>query len=157
MQKTLKLYQSLKHLPLGKIIFSKMLCFMTPYFSSIKPSIKELTINRCVVFMKKRRAVTNHLKTVHAIAMCNMAELAGGLMTEVSLPKNKRWIPSGMTVKYLKKATTNLTAIADGNELNWNTDGEIEVPVSITDDNNELVFSAEIKMNIKTKKQTVYE
>jgi hypothetical protein len=81
-----------------------------------------------------------------------MAELAGGLMTEVSLPKNKRWIPSGMTVKYLKKATTNLTAIADGNELDWNTDGEIEVPVSITDDNNELVFSAEIKMNIKTKK-----
>ena len=152
MQKTLKLYQSLKHLPLGKIIFSKMLCFMTPYFSSIKPSIKELTMNRCVVFMKKRRAVTNHLKTVHAIAMCNMAELAGGLMTEVSLPKNKRWIPSGMTVKYLKKAKTNLTAIADGNELDWNTDGGIEVPVSITDDNNELVFSAEIKMNIKTKK-----
>ena len=152
MQKTLKLYQSLKHLPLGKIIFSKMLCFMTPYFSSIKPSIKELTMNRCVVFMKKRRAVTNHLKTVHAIAMCNMAELAGGLMTEVSLPKNKRWIPSGMTVKYLKKATTNLTAIADGNELDWSTDSEIEVPVSITDDNNELVFSAEIKMNIKTKK-----
>ena len=152
MHKTLKLYQSLTHLPLGKVIFSKMVCFLTPYFSSIKPSIKELKMNRCVVFMKKRRAVTNHLKTVHAIAMCNMAELAGGLMTEVSLPKNKRWIPSGMTVKYLKKATTNLTAIADGNELDWNTDGEIEVPVSITDDNNELVFSAEIKMNIKTKK-----
>ena len=152
MHKTLKLYQSLTHLPLGKVIFSKMVCFLTPYFSSIKPSIKELKMNRCVVFMKKRRAVTNHLKTVHAIAMCNMAELAGGLMTEVSLPKNKRWIPSGMTVKYLKKATTNLTAIADGNELDWNTDGEIQVPVSITDDNNELVFSAEIKMNIKTKK-----
>ncbi|SVE42314.1 uncharacterized protein METZ01_LOCUS495168 [marine metagenome] len=104
MQKTLKLYQSLTHLPLGKIIFSKILCFLTPYFSSIKPSIKELKINRCVVFMKKRRAVTNHLKTVHAIAMCNMAELAGGLMTEVSLPQGKRWIPSGTTVKYLKKA-----------------------------------------------------
>ena len=152
MHKTLKLYQSLTHLPLGRVIFSKMVCFLTPYFSSIRPSIKELKMNRCVVFMKKRRAVTNHLKTVHAIAMCNMAELAGGLMTEVSLPQDKRWIPSGMTVKYLKKAKTNLTAIADGNELDWNTDGEIQVPVSITDDNNELVFSAEIKMNIKTKK-----
>ena len=109
-------------------------------------------MNRCVVFMKKRRAVTNHLKTVHAIAMCNMAELAGGLMTEVSLPQDKRWIPSGMTVKYLKKAKTNLTAIANGNELDWNREGEVEVPVRITDDNNELVFSAEIKMNIKTIK-----
>ena len=152
MQKTLKLYQSLTRLPLGKIIFSRMLCFMTPYFSSIKPSIKKLEMNRCVVFMKKRRAVTNHLKTVHAIAMCNMAELAGGLMTEVSLPQGKRWIPSGMTVKYLKKAKTNLTAIAYGNELDWNRDGEVEVPVRITDDNNELVFSAAIKMNIKTMK-----
>ena len=84
--------------------------------------------------------------------MCNMAELAGGLMTEVSLPQGKRWIPSGMTVKYLKKAKTNLTAIADGNELDWNRDGEVEVPVRITDDNNELVFSAAIKMNIKTMK-----
>ena len=152
MQKTLKLYQSLTHLPLGKIIFSKILCFLTPYFSSIKPSIKELKINRCVVFMKKRRAVTNHLKTVHAVAMCNMAELAGGLMTEVSLPQGKRWIPSGMTVKYLKKAKTNLIAIADGNELDWDREGEIIVPVRITDDNNELVFSAEIKMNIKNIK-----
>lgn len=152
MQKTLKLYQSLTHLPLGKIIFSKMLCFLTPYFSSIKPSIKELKINRCVVFMKKRRAVTNHLKTVHAVAMCNMAELAGGLMTEVSLPQGKRWIPSGMTVKYLKKAKSNLIAIADGNELDWDKEGEVIVPVGITDDNNELVFSAEIKMNIKNIK-----
>ena len=151
MHKTLKLYQSLTHLPLGKVIFSKMVCFLTPYFSSIKPSIKELKMNRCVVFMKKRRSVTNHLKTVRAVAMCNMAELAGGLMTEVSLPQDKRWIPSGMTVKYLKKAT-NLTAIADGNELDWNREGKVEVPVRITDDNNELVFSAEIKMNIKTMK-----
>jgi acyl-coenzyme A thioesterase PaaI-like protein len=129
-----------------------MLCFLTPYFSSIKPSIKELKINRCVVFMKKRRAVTNHLKTVHAVAMCNMAELAGGLMTEVSLPQGKRWIPSGMTVKYLKKAKSNLIAIADGNELDWDKEGEVIVPVGITDDNNELVFSAEIKMNIKNIK-----
>jgi len=152
MHKTLKLYQSLTHLPLGRVIFSKMVCFLTPYFSSIKPSIKELKMNRCVVFMKKRRAVTNHLKTVHAIAMCNMAELAGGLMTEVSLPQGKRWIPSGMTVKYLKKAKSNLIAIADGNELDWDREGEVIVPVGITDDNNELVFSAEIKMNIKNMK-----
>jgi len=102
--------------------------------------------------MKKRRVVTNHLKTVHAVAMCNMAELAGGLMTEVSLPQGKRWIPSGMTVKYLKKAKSNLIAIADGNELDWDREGEVIVPVGITDDNNELVFSAEIKMNIKNIK-----
>jgi len=32
-----------------------------------------------------------------------MAELAGGLMTDVSIPKGARWIPAGMTVAYVKK------------------------------------------------------
>lgn len=35
--------------------------------------------------------------------MCNMAELAGGTMTEVTVPSTHRWIPKGMTVEYLKK------------------------------------------------------
>lgn len=34
--------------------------------------------------------------------MCNMAELAGGTMTEVTVPSTHRWIPKGMTVEYLK-------------------------------------------------------
>jgi hypothetical protein len=32
-----------------------------------------------------------------------MAELAGGTMTEVTVPTSHRWIPKGMTVEYLKK------------------------------------------------------
>ena len=60
--------------------------------------------NRCEVQLKKRRAVTNHINTVHAIAMCNMAELSGGLMIEASLPRDKQWIPSGMTVEYLEES-----------------------------------------------------
>src|SRR3546814_8551637 len=41
--------------------------------------------------------------SVHAIALCNAAELAGGMMTEVSIPSGARWIPKGMTVEYLAK------------------------------------------------------
>lgn len=44
--------------------------------------------------------------------MCNMAELAGGTMTEVTVPSTHRWIPKGMTVEYLKKAETDLIAVA---------------------------------------------
>ncbi|WP_269431109.1 DUF4442 domain-containing protein [Photobacterium gaetbulicola] len=42
---------------------------------------------------------SNHLNAVHAIAMFNMAELAGGMMTDVSIPVNSRWIPVGMMVE----------------------------------------------------------
>ena len=44
--------------------------------------------------------------------MCNMAELAAGIMSEATVPASHRWIPKGMTVEYLKKAGTDLRAVA---------------------------------------------
>lgn len=148
----IRLYNRLNRLPMGKALFSRGVCQTAPYFSSISPRVESLEPGRCVVTMKKRRKVTNHLKTVHAIAMCNMAELAGGLMTDASIPQGARWIPSGMSLKYLKKAKTDLTATADGSELNWSEDGTIQVPVSVTDSSGQQVFHALIDMNIKLAK-----
>lgn len=145
----IRLYNRMNRLPMGKTLFSRAVCQTAPYFSSISPRVESLEPGRCVVTMKKRRKVTNHLKTVHAIAMCNMAELAGGLMTDASIPQGARWIPSGMSVKYLKKAKTDLTATADGSELDWSQDGTVQVPVSVTDKSGQQVFHALIDMNIK--------
>ena len=69
-----------------------------------------------------------------------MAELSGGLMIEASLPKDKQWIPSGMTVENLKKAETNLLAVSDGSEIDWNQTGTIVVPVEIKDTNDRYVM-----------------
>lgn len=146
---TKKIYDQLTQLPFGHYLFSKAVCFAAPYFSSINPRVKELEKGKCVISVKKRRRVTNHLNTVHAIAMCNMAELAGGMMTDASIPKGARWIPSGMEVKYKKKAKTDLTAISDGSKIDWSQEGTIRVPVSVTDTYGDEVFSAEIDMNIK--------
>lgn len=148
----INLHHRLSRLPMGKALFSRAVCLTAPYFSSISPRVETLEPGRCVVTMKKRRKVTNHLKTVHAIAMCNMAELAGGLMTDASIPRGARWIPSGMSVKYLKKAKTGLTATADGSELDWAQEGTVQVPVSVTDESGEQVFHALIDMNIKHTK-----
>ena len=145
----LTLFNRLSKLPLGTFLFSKAVCFIAPYFSSIKPRIQTLKANECTVCIKKRRRVQNHIGTVHAIAMCNMAELAGGLMTDVSVPKGARWIPEGMTVKYIKKAKTHLTAKADGSQIDWSTAGGKEVPVSVRDIHGDEVFSALITMNVK--------
>lgn len=148
----LQLFEKFKNLPAGRKLFSLAVCHTAPYFSSIHPTIEELKPNYVRVFVKKRRSVENHLKTVHAIAMCNMAELAGGLMTDASIPKGARWIPAGMTVVYVKKAMTDLTAVASGDAIDWRTEGNIVVPVSITDTQNNVVFTAEITMNIKQPK-----
>lgn len=144
-----KIYDKLTALPFGKYAFSKTVSITAPYFASISPTVSELKAEKCIIVMKKRRKVTNHLNTVHAIAMCNMAELAGGMMTDVSIPKGARWIPSGMEVKYKKKAKTDLTAIADGSQIDWTKEGTIRVPVSVVDTYGDEVFTAEIDMNIK--------
>jgi hypothetical protein len=49
---------------------------------------------------------------VHAIALCNLAELCAGVMVDASLPADMRWIPKGMTVAYLKKASGTMRAVA---------------------------------------------
>lgn len=108
----LALWQRTTRLPAGKWLFSKLLCFKAPYFGSIAPRFERLEPGYCEVRISKRRAVQNHIGTVHAIAMCNMAELAAGTLTEVSIPTSYRWIPKGMTVDYVAKAETQLRAIA---------------------------------------------
>lgn len=149
----LALYQKTSRLPLGKQLFSRALCLKAPYFSSIRPLVAELAPGLCEVRMQKRRAVTNHIGTVHAIAMCNMAELAGGLVTDVTVPTTHRWIPKGMTVEYLKKAETDL--VARGRPVgspDLSRAGEYPVQVDVTDTAGDTVFRALITMWVSPKK-----
>ncbi len=149
----LALFRSTSRLPLGKQLFSRGLCLKAPYFSSISPLVTELAPGRCEVRIRKRRAVTNHLGTVHAIAMCNMAELAGGLMTDVTVPSTHLWIPKGMTVEYLKKAETDLLAV--GRPLgspDFSQAGDYPVQVEVTNTAGEIVFRALITMWVSPKK-----
>lgn len=150
---TLRMFRRFQRLPGGLMLFSRAVCLQAPYFSSISPRILALEPGRCEVRIRKRRAVTNHIGTVHAIAMCNMAELAGGLMTDVSIPGSHRWIPKGMTVEYLKKAETDLIASAriDG-ELTLDQPFELPALVEVKDTAGELVFRARIAMWVSPKK-----
>ena len=154
MSQTLKLWNRFKNKPAGKWTFSKLLCLKAPYFSSISPVFERLEANYAEIKIKKHRAVLNHIGTVHAIAMCNMAELAGGTMTDVTVPSTHRWIPKGMTVEYLKKAETDLIAIATPVESNfqWNQGSDYFVNVEVKDTHNDLVFKAVITMWVSAKK-----
>ena len=137
----------------GKWLFSKLVCLKVPYFASIYPGFVVLRPGYCEVHIKKRRSVLNHIGTVHAIAMCNMAELAGGTMTEVSIPATHRWIPKGMTVEYLGKAKTNLRAVAELAPIPAFDDSiELPVTVNVFDTNDKMIFLAIIKMWVSPKR-----
>lgn len=150
---TLNIWEKLSSKPGGKWAFSKALCLKAPYFASISPKFEELRPEFCKVSISKSRKVTNHLGTVHAIAMCNMAELSGGTMTEVTLPSTYRWIPKDMTVEYLKKATTGLVATATpATTMDLTKPSEYKVNIEVKDQLDEIVFKATITMWISAKK-----
>jgi len=108
----LALYRKLSRWPGGRWLFARLVCWKAPYFSGIAPRVESLEPGRGVATIRHRRAVTNHLGTVHAIALCNLAELIGGLTCEASIPPSMRWIPKGMDVRYLKKAVGTMRATA---------------------------------------------
>src|SRR5690606_40371017 len=89
----------------------------------------ELRPGYAEVTFAKRREVLNHIGTVHAIALCNAAELAAGSMTDASIPAGYRWIPRGMTVEYLAKAKGDVRTVADGSAIDWSQTGDVKVPV----------------------------
>jgi len=133
----------------GAKAFTDLVTATAPYFSSIDPMITELKEGFAEVELKNQSKVHNHLGTVHAIAMCNAAELAAGMMTTVSIPSTARWIPKGMTVEYLAKAKTDLRVVTEADDLDFSAEGDLKVPVAAYDKDNTKVFTALITMNIK--------
>jgi uncharacterized protein (TIGR00369 family) len=145
-------WQRMQGKPLGKALFSRFVCFKAPYFATISPRFEELRPGFARISMRKRRGVTNHIGTVHAIAMCNLAELAAGTMTEVSIPASMRWLPKGMTVEYLKKSKGGVHATATLPEVAEGPGRDVPALVEIRDDAGELVCSATITMWVSPRK-----
>jgi uncharacterized protein (TIGR00369 family) len=136
----------------GNEKYGKLVCELAPYFSTIDPQFVDMKPGYVEVCIKNRKEIQNHLGSIHAAAMCNVAELAGGMLTEISLPEGKRWIPSAMNVQYLAKAKTDLKAIAEGSGIDWTTAGRLTIPVDLFDTDGNKVFAAQIIMNIKDSK-----
>jgi len=149
----LTLYRRITRWPAGHWLFSRAVCFKAPYFASITPRFESLEPDRCSATIRHRRRVTNHLGTVHAIALCNLAELTAGVMTDASIPASMRWIPKGMTVEYLKKAIGTMRGVAtpDIPIVEAATGYELPVSVVVTDPTGDAVFRARIAMWVSPK------
>ena len=83
-----------------------------------------------------------------------MAELAGGMATEITVPTDARWIPVGMTVEYLRKARGDLRAVATLDPIPPHEQGiDVIANVEILDTSNQAVMKAAITMRVTSKSQ----
>ena len=147
----LEMWQKVSSVPGGKFLFSQVVSRKAPYFKTVGASIEEVRPNYTRVSMKKRKAVQNHIGTVHVIAICNLLEMAMGVCAEASIPKHLRWIPRGMSVDYTAKAGTDITGTAEINPEDWKP-GDLDVTVTACTTDGTPVVVGVIKLWISEKK-----
>ena len=151
MPDTYALYQRAAARPLGKRAFSVVFANMAPYFRTVRPQVRDVRPHHAELTIRKRRAVQNHLGTVHAIAVCNGLEAAMGLLAEATTPKDRRWIPKGMQVAYLAKSTTDLLCVAETDPDDWAEVGDVPVRVSAVRTDGTVVVEGVITIYVSEK------
>ncbi|MFK7997280.1 MAG: hotdog fold domain-containing protein [Granulosicoccus sp.] len=130
--KLLRIWNRCAGLPLGNRLFSRILGKVIPYTGSIHARVDHLEPGHAIVVLPDRRRVRNHLNSVHAIALANMAELSTGLAMISGLPAGMNAILVGLNVSYEKKARGELRA-------------ECKCSVPDGDDRHEVAIDTEIR------------
>lgn len=100
--------------------------------------VEKLTPNECVIVMRNKKKVQNHIGSVHAAAMALMAESATGFITGLSVPDSRILVVRNLELEYKRRASGDMKAVASFSDEQVafikNTEkGDIEVPIKITD------------------------
>ncbi|MEO7083011.1 MAG: hotdog fold domain-containing protein [Gemmatimonadaceae bacterium] len=152
--KIAKWWARLSGLPGGKILFSILIGRMAPYTGTIGARAVELRPGYAKWTLRDHRSIRNHLRSVHAIALVNLAEVTSGTAMMMSIPPGVRGIVTGLTISYLKKARGLLTCECHCN-VPSKIQGEIsqQVQADIHDAAGDLVASTTVTWRLAAPAQ----
>ena len=128
--------------PGGRDVFSWLLGRIVPYTGSMGARVEEARPGYARVTLRDRRKVRNHLRSVHAVALLNLAELASGMALNFDMRPDARSILRGLSMEYHKKARGLLTAEATAPILPDNREQELEIHTEIRDEAGDVVATA---------------
>jgi uncharacterized protein (TIGR00369 family) len=121
---------------------------MVPYTGTVRPRVRELRPGFARVEMRDRRRVRNHLQSIHAIALMNLAEVTSGLAMTCSLPESARAIVTRLSIDYHKKARGSLTATCTCSAPDTSTEHEIDIQAEIRDASGDVVATATARWRV---------
>ena len=146
-------WQQLSRWPGGKWLFSRVLGLAVPYTGRLGASVQTLAPGHCVVTLRDRRKVRNHLRSIHALALGNLGEMVTGLALMNSLPDRTRGILTGISVSYLKKARGMVTAECHCDIPDSNDTTELTLKGELCDTSGDTVATVEAHWLIGPEKE----
>jgi len=145
-------WEKLSARPAGKRLFSFLLGRIVPYTGTIGARVEELRPGYARATLRDRRRVRNHLRSVHAIALMNLAELVSGLALNFALPPEARSILVGLSIEFTKKARGTLTGEATAPVLTGGAEQNLEITATIRDEAGDVVATAVARWRIGPRK-----
>ena len=142
--RVLGLWRRCEHLPFGRALFGVLFSAMVPYSGSIGATVLALTSGHARLALRDRRAVRNHLGSIHAIALTNLGELVSGLAMTTALPPGVRGIVLRIDSEYVKKARGTLVAESRVTVPDVTGDTDFEVRAEIRDTGGEVVATVRV-------------
>jgi acyl-coenzyme A thioesterase PaaI-like protein len=144
----LQLWQRLRRLPGGSWLFSRLFGWRVPYSGSVRPRIRVLEPGHAEVEISDRRANRQHLGSIHAVALINVAEQASGLALLASLPDGIRGIVTQISMQYLKKARGTIRAVCHTTAPVVTGDTDFDVTTECLDRSGDVVARATVRWRL---------
>lgn len=145
----LRLWKRSSSFPGGSWVFSRLVGSMVPYTGALRSKVDALRPGYARVVLRDRRGVRNHLRSIHAVALANLGEFAGGLAMLTGLDPGVRAIVRHLNVEYTKKARGQLVAVCEANVPSVNAETTHTVHTTISDQDGDIVARVSVMWNLR--------
>lgn len=147
-RRLLRLWRLCSRFPGGGWVFQQLFAWTVPYSGSTKPRVRVLEPGHAEVEIPDRRANRQHLGSVHAVALINVAEMASGLAMVSGLPDGVRSIVREIRMEYRKKARGTIRAVSRVTIPTVTGDTDHEVTADCLNSANEVVARATVSWRL---------